>query len=1125
MVSSSAARRLALLNIAFAPLYSSAFAQAPCQQPAGRIASLEGPVQVRSVDQNAWHPAKLADRLCKGDTIRVGELGRAAVVLVNEAVMRLDQNTTMRLVDVSAKKEQRSWVDLLKGTIQAFIRKPRLLSVNTPYLNGSIEGTEFQVVVRDDSSSILVQEGRILASNDHGKVAVTPGEAADAKAGAAPTTRIVVKPRDAVQWTLYYPPILASSAGQGDAAASIQSLDKVAESGRDANFYLQRAALLLNVGRQDEAQADIDAALKRDPNAGLAHALRAIIDVVRNERKQALAEADKAVALSDTAATRIALSYAQQADFRIEAARDTLLVAVKNHPEDALAWARLSELWLSLGNRSEATAAAEKAASLQPGLGRTQSVLGFAALAEIKTAQAQTAFQQAIALDSADPLPHLGLGLAQIRQGHLEEGRGELETAVALDSNNALLRAYLGKAYFEEKRGPLDAQQFGIAQALDPLDPTSYFYNAIRLQTENQPVEALRELDASIARNDNRAVYRSRMLLDQDRAARGTSAARVYSDLGFTQLGINEATESVTTDPANASAHRFLSDTYQNVARHETARVSELQQAQMLQDVNINPIQPTQSDTSLNIVTQGGPASAGFNEFTPLFERNRAQANLSVFGGANGTLGGEAVVSGVYDKLSLSAGAFNYDTNGFRPNNDLSHEIYNLFAQVAVTPSVNLQAEFQNRNTEYGDLKMNFDPASYSPDQHNTLQTDTARVGARFNLSPRSKLLLLYNYKDASFTKADKVFLGDLPLPFPPFSVPLYSKQDLATKAKSDQFEGAWIHQADTFNLLAGAASTKVDRTDTLKAFILNPLVPFPIPVPISTVGNKIDDSRAYAYGNIMLPSTVTWTLGLSYQKHDESTYDLNQFNPKFGVQWQVNNALRLRGAYFEVMKPVLASNRTLEPTQVAGFNQYFDDVDATRSKRYGVGADLKPSRTVSLGAEFTRRELKSPTFPGGNVVFDDRSELTHRAYGYWTPSDRWALSAEAAYDKFNNDKASPDANIVPASVRTVSVPLKATYFHPAGYFGGVGVTYVNQEVRRTSASSLPQGNSSFSVVDLSAGYRLPKRLGVVSLSVQNLFDRHFKYQDDSYRQFGDEPSVAPYTPERVVMGRFTLSF
>lgn len=160
-------------------------------------------------------------------------------------------------------------------------------------------------------------------------------------------------------------------------------------------------------------------------------------------------------------------------------------------------------------------------------------MLGFTALSVYRVEQARAAFEQAIVLDSADPLPHLGLGLAKIRQGKLREGRRDIDAAVALDSNDALLRAYLGKAYFEDRRGPLDAEQFAIAKELDPLDPTAYFYNAIRLQTENQPVRAVREFEASIERNDNRAVYRGRLLLDSDRAARGTSLARVYKDLGF----------------------------------------------------------------------------------------------------------------------------------------------------------------------------------------------------------------------------------------------------------------------------------------------------------------------------------------------------------------------------------------------------------------------------------------------------------------------------------------------------------------------------------------------------------------------------------------------------------------
>ena len=304
------------------------------------------------------------------------------------------------------------------------------------------------------------------------------------------------------------------------------------------------------MGSVAEARTDIDAALKRDPNAGLAYALRAIIHVVQNEREPALADAERAVSLSPTAAAKIALSYAQQADFRIEAARDTLLTAVQQHPDDPLAWARLGELWLMLGERDKAREAAGKAASLAPDLARTQLVLGFAALAEFRNNEARAAFERAIALSSADPLAHLGLGLAKISDGDLAEGRQEIEVATGSRFAKRLAKSLSRQGLFRGKTDPLDAQQYSIAKELDPNDPTAYLYDGILKQTVNRPVEALRDLQASIERNDNRAVYRGRLLLDEDRAARGTSLARIYNDLGFTQLGVNEAGQSTALDPA-----------------------------------------------------------------------------------------------------------------------------------------------------------------------------------------------------------------------------------------------------------------------------------------------------------------------------------------------------------------------------------------------------------------------------------------------------------------------------------------------------------------------------------------------------------------------------------------------
>jgi len=77
-------------------------------------------------------------------------------------------------------------------------------------------------------------------------------------------------------------------------------------------------------------------------------------------------------------------------------------------------------------------------------------VQGFVHLAQIDTTKARQDFTTAIELDSTEPLARLGLGLALIRDGDLEEGREQIEIAVILDPNNSLLRSYLGKAYYEE---------------------------------------------------------------------------------------------------------------------------------------------------------------------------------------------------------------------------------------------------------------------------------------------------------------------------------------------------------------------------------------------------------------------------------------------------------------------------------------------------------------------------------------------------------------------------------------------------------------------------------------------------------------------------------------------------
>ena len=87
----------ALLAFAFCLLTSGVHAQEPCPEPVGRFASIEGEADVQSDGGGGWRAAQLDQHLCEGDTIRVGERSRVAVQLINDAVLRIDQNTSIRL--------------------------------------------------------------------------------------------------------------------------------------------------------------------------------------------------------------------------------------------------------------------------------------------------------------------------------------------------------------------------------------------------------------------------------------------------------------------------------------------------------------------------------------------------------------------------------------------------------------------------------------------------------------------------------------------------------------------------------------------------------------------------------------------------------------------------------------------------------------------------------------------------------------------------------------------------------------------------------------------------------------------------------------------------------------------
>lgn len=1132
--STSASKRdaVALLILA-AALFNTvldATAAELCAPAIALVVSVQGIVEVRRSKEKNWQPAVLNDSLCPGDMIRVLRRSRAALRLSNESTLRLDQKTTLVLGGPDA--ERRTLLEMLTGALHVLTRTPKPFKINTPFLNAGVEGTEFLIELEQDQATVVMYEGKLSASNSRGSIILTDSETVIAVRDQAPRKEAVVRPLDAVQWALFYPTIISfrldETAGdrpaarslriaidryeQGRIAEALAALDEVPEAAQSPRFLIYRAGLLLSVGRTDEASVNIAQALRIDPGNSDAYSLQAVISTVQNDKGQAFATAARAVELEPTSVTaRLALSYAAQADSKIEEALESAEKAVELDSGNARAWARLAELRMSVGDLEKAVKAAQQAVRLKPDLARTQTVLGFSHLVQIDTAAARAAFSRAIELDSTDPMPRLGIGLAKIREGDLVAGRIELEIAASLDPANSLIRSYLGKAYFEERRYSLAGTQFDLAKERDPNDPTPWLYDGIMKQTQNRPVEALRDIQKSIELNNNRAVYRSRLLLDQDQAARGSSLARIYDNLGFDKRAIVETAKSLTIDPANHSAHRFLSDTYADTPRYEMARVSELLQAQLLQPVNVNPVQPRLAVADLNIITGTGPARAAFNEFTPLLERNKPQLVASGLIGSQSTRGDEAVLSALYGRASASVGQFHYNTDGFRHNNDQKHNIYNAFVQFAATQRFNIQAEVRTRQTEHGDLLLNFDPALFTPDRRR-LGEDSARIGARYSMSPNQDVILSGIYTDR---KEDLIN-------FFPDSGFLETSGSVITTTKSNgyQAEAQYLLRDERFNATAGGGTYNIDATKAGRLDFGTPCPP-PLECDLGRQNFKRERYTGYLYTNINLPRNITGTLGGSYVSLKEGVdFEIDKFNPKVGLQWDITHRLRLRLAWFETVKSALVANPTLEPTQVAGFNQLFDDVNGTSARRRGAGLDARVSENLYAGVEISDRRLGVPSFED-NLTFrvtESQQEKLFRAYLYLLPHPYLSARGEFQLEKFARDSSATGVH----GIETASAPVNLSFFHPSGVFAKLMTTYVQQKVKsRTQENS---GVDDFMLLDAAIGFRLPNRRGILSLEGRNLMDEHFFYRNINF-QASEPVYYQRFTPHRTLFLRLTLNF
>lgn len=295
--------------------------------PAAQVVALSGQGQTRAGEAAPWQAAVLSQHLGGGADVRTLALSSAALLLADRTQIRMAAQAQVRLCEA---RPTRTLLELMAGRLWARTKKaPAGLELRTPAATAVVRGTDWDVEVEQGGRTTLtVLSGRVELSNEQGRVELGPAEQGVVVPGQAPVKRLLVQPRQRVQWVAAYPadptrweefqrPGLSApladvralvQAGQwGLARERLQVLGATGEGG--AAVALALADLELADGQVDAAQARLAQAWQRtqDPRTAARRAelllvldrgaeARAWIDATRPTAPQApellLADAD-----------------------------------------------------------------------------------------------------------------------------------------------------------------------------------------------------------------------------------------------------------------------------------------------------------------------------------------------------------------------------------------------------------------------------------------------------------------------------------------------------------------------------------------------------------------------------------------------------------------------------------------------------------------------------------------------------------------------------------------------------------------------------------------------------------------------------------------------------------------
>ncbi len=1087
-----------------------------------------------------------------GDRIRTGRHTRLFLQTTELGVVQIPPLST---IEITAPPDatRSVWFRLADGLLYLFHRgSPSDVEVHTRGASAAIRGTEFVAEARDDGGLIIrVIDGAVELSNAQGTTLLEGGSEGVAAAGRAPARTAAIRADRTVQWCLYYPGVLDpdelsfSPAQKADLRAVLDAYRAGDLVGALANYPDQRtsqspdeqvfhAALLLAVGEVEKCEPALQAvetgATGSSPAIALAGAVRRVIGAVRDD-----VVARPGAQRPALATEWLAESYALQAAGRLEAARAAARHATEKSPQFGFAWARLAELEFSFGRIDDAGAATQRALELSPRHAAAVALRGFEQAARHQTGAAEESFEHAIALDPALANGWLGRGLIRIRHGNTSGGLADLEVAAAVEPQRALLRSYLGKAFAAAGNPARARKELALARSMDPNDPTAWLYSALLHQDQQEINEAIRDVEKSKALNQNRQVYRSRHLLDQDQAVRGANLSALYRDALMPDVSRREAIDAVNTDYANYSAHLFLANSYNDLRdpgqlelRYETPWFNELLLANLLAPANAGTLSQTISS----------------HEYSRLFERNRFSGVSFSEYRTGGDWRESAALQGFQNGFAFAVEADYRNLNGQRLNNDLEELTLSLKLKQDLGPRDSLYFQALGYGAEGGDLGRVYDPrdaaASRPFYRFEETQEPLLLLGHHHEWSPGQHTLILAGRLQ------DRLWVADSAQPIlmvskdPTNNVTATLLTGIHQRYRSDlaiySLELQHIAQLDPLTLIAGArgqlgefdtASRQWDLLDN------GPALPDPI---VQRARPDLRRLTAYGYGQWQVIDPLSLFAGVTYDaleypanhrfapvRADEDTRA--QWSPKAGFNLKLTPASTLRGAYTRALSGAsLDQSYRLEPSQVAGFNQSWRGLIPESVAGANAGARLEnaalewdyrlPTATYfSIRGDLNRSDLQrkvgvldlhffaAPSTTPEHLDFQEATltvTLNQLIGRIGTVGAQYRLSNARLEDVYPQIPVGVPHSIPPYELKPRQhlestlhqIQFYAACNHPSGLFAQADALWSSQANQGYNPA---RPGDDFWQFNLHAGYRLPARRAELRFSLLNLADQDYR--------------------------------